>query len=550
MVWARFLRGLNERCQHCKARSPARRPDHTDNLVGILGPGVDKPRVTLRPEEAATLMPTIRTVLDLPGLTVRLRAGAAGIDHQVRWVAVSELEDPTPYLIGGELLLTTGLRLADPDFAGYVARLVDAGVSGIGLGVGLTHAQVPHALIDAAEQHQLPLLEVPEPTPFIAISKAVSEYLAAAEYEAVTRTVEAQRELTRAALAPEGAAAVVARLSTALDAGTLLLDPSGHLVHAAPRDASRLAAALRPEVDRLRDRGPRSASTFDQGDRTIVMQPLAPAGRIRGFLALARRRPFTTADLALLNIGVALVSLALERSEGTDTARRELRAAVFALLVDGIVPAQLPIAGVGWDELLAGPVRVLVADGPAADLLEVLERVEESAPIDHWRGAVLYDAKLAVVVPAGSQDQDLLEANASLAWGISDPVEVAALGDGLRQARRALAAAGPVGVRRFGDLARHGLMGLVDADAGRGFADALLGPLEARERGDLVASVRAWLAHHGQWDAAAQSLGIHRHTLRYRMRRVEELLGRSVDDPDLRAELWVALAVRDRDAVE
>jgi purine catabolism regulator len=227
-----------------------------------------------------------------------------------------------------------------------------------------------------------------------------------------------------------------------------------------------------------------------------------------------------------------------------------LRAAVFALLADGTAATQLPIAGVGWDELLAGPVRVLVADGSAADLLEVLERVEESAPVDHWRGAVMHDAKLAVVVTAGSNDDDLLGANASLAWGISDQVEVAALGDGLRQARRALAAAGPVGVRRFGDMARHGLMGLVDADAGRGFADALLGPLEARERGDLVASVRAWLAHHGQWDAAAQSLGVHRHTLRYRMRRVEELLGRSVDDPDLRAELWVALSVRDRDAVE
>jgi purine catabolism regulator len=43
-------------------------------------------------------------------------------------------------------------------------------------------------------------------------------------------------------------------------------------------------------------------------------------------------------------------------------------------------------------------------------------------------------------------------------------------------------------------------------------------------------------------------LGVHRHTLRYRMKRVEDLLGRPLDDPDLRAELWVALAVRDRDA--
>ncbi|MEO8107845.1 MAG: helix-turn-helix domain-containing protein, partial [Actinomycetes bacterium] len=207
---------------------------------------------------------------------------------------------------------------------------------------------------------------------------------------------------------------------------------------------------------------------------------------------------------------------------GTDTARRELRSALVELLADGIPAERLPVAGVGWDELMAGPVRVLMADGGSADLLAVVEQVEESDPADGWRGAI--------------------------AWGISDVVPVSALGDGLRQARRALAAAGAGGIRVFGDLARDGLVGLVDEEAARGFADALLGPLESRERGDLVASVRAWLAHHGQWDAAATTLGVHRHTLRYRMKRVEDPLGRPLDDPDLRAELWVALAVRDRDA--
>jgi purine catabolism regulator len=189
----------------------------------------------------------------------------------------------------------------------------------------------------------------------------------------------------------------------------------------------------------------------------------------------------------------------------------------------------------------------------------VVEAVEERAGGPPWRGAVLYDERLVVVSSGGPDDGSddgpddvvghaIVDEHKSLAWGISETLPVQALGDAVRQARRALAAAGPGGVRRFADLARHGIIGLLDEDAGRGFADGLLGPLEARDRGDLVASVRAWLAHHGQWDAAASSLGIHRHTLRYRMKRVEELLDRPLDDPDLRAELWVALAVRDRDA--
>jgi purine catabolism regulator len=59
--------------------------------------------------------------------------------------------------------------------------------------------------------------------------------------------------------------------------------------------------------------------------------------------------------------------------------------------------------------------------------------------------------------------------------------------------------------------------------------------------GDLVGSLRAWLAHHGQWEPAAAALGVHRHTLRKRMRRAGDLLGRDLDEPGTRAELWLAL---------
>jgi purine catabolism regulator len=370
----------------------------------------------------------------------------------------------------------------------------------------------------------------------------------------VTRTVEAQRDLTRAALAPEGAAAVVARLSGVLSADLVLLDPVGRLLHAAPREAASWVETVASEIEHMRQRGPRSSAAIEVDGMHVVVQPLAPAGRVRGYLAVARVGQFTTADLALINVGVALVSLAMERSIGTDTARRELRSALLALLADGIPAERLPVAGVGWDELLAGPVRVLVADGPAADLLALVEQVEESDASEGWRGAALFEGRVVILQPAASLPQPPVPApgttTGAIAWGISDVVPVTALGDGLRQGRRALAAAGAGGVRSFGDLARDGLVGLVDEEAARGFADALLGPLESRERGDLVASVRAWLAHHGQWDAAATTLGVHRHTLRYRMRRVEDLLERSLDDPDLRAELWVALAVRDRDAAD
>jgi purine catabolism regulator len=54
-------------------------------------------------------------------------------------------------------------------------------------------------------------------------------------------------------------------------------------------------------------------------------------------------------------------------------------------------------------------------------------------------------------------------------------------------------------------------------------------------------TLQAWLGQHGQVDAAAHRLGVHRHTVRHRLRRAEAVLGRSLDDPGVRADLWFAL---------
>ncbi|MEU8823083.1 PucR family transcriptional regulator [Streptomyces sp. NPDC048636] len=133
-----------------------------------------------------------------------------------------------------------------------------------------------------------------------------------------------------------------------------------------------------------------------------------------------------------------------------------------------------------------------------------------------------------------------------LVIGLSAPAGPIAAAAAYRQAEQALSVA-----RRRGrvlveheQVAAGSVLPLLADDAVRAFADGMLRALhehDATGRGDLVASLRAWLSRHGQWDAAAADLGVHRHTLRYRMRRVEEILGRSLDDPDVRMELWLAL---------
>src|SRR5439155_26098587 len=97
------------------------------------------------------LMLSVRELIG--DLDVALLAGEAQLDTPVRWVHISELPDPTPWLSGGELLLTTGMALESEDEQhAYVQRLADHGLAGLGVGTGFRHEQVPPALVKAAQE--------------------------------------------------------------------------------------------------------------------------------------------------------------------------------------------------------------------------------------------------------------------------------------------------------------------------------------------------------------------------------------------------------------
>ncbi len=380
---------------------------------------------------------------------------------------------------GGELLLTTGLRPLSDD---YVERLVRAGVVGLGFGTGLGHDVVPAALVRAAGRAGLGLVEVPREVPFIAISKAVSKAVAADEYAALTRTSEAQRALTRAAVRA-GVAGVVRRLGQWIDGWVVLLDATGQPVHA---HNPRLVPDLAAELARLRTAGGLASASFEVAETHVFLQVLG--SRARGVLAVGAGEPLDAADLSIVNTAASLLALALVQNDSVDAARRELRTGQFRMLLAG-----LPVDG------LPGTFRVFLVDEPPEQDVFWAE----------------HDGQIVV----------LAEEFDGFASSEVDAGEVAR---GYREAQQARQA----GIRKFEDFA--GLtVKLPD-----GFAEALLRPLDEETRETL----KVWLSHHGAWDPAATALGIHRHTLRNRVRKAEQALGRSLESPGLRAELWLALA--------
>jgi purine catabolism regulator len=218
-----------------------------------------------------------------------------------------------------------------------------------------------------------------------------------------------------------------------------------------------------------------------------------------------------------------------------------VREAALALVLAGASPDALPLEPLGW-EWLRGPLRVAVAGpGAAAEAIVRLLAGDGGRPTAGVAAAAQPAGGVVAVLADRPEPRAAVEgAFAAGPAGGSGPCLAAELPDHLVRARRALAGARDEGIRWHGEAGRAGLLAVVDPEAGAGFAEAVLAPLAGR-RHDLLPSLEAWLAHNGQWDVAAASLGVHRHTLRYRIRRAEELLGRPLDDAGTRAELWYAL---------
>ncbi len=100
-------------------------------------------------------MLTLRTLLE--EIDLGLATGEESADAPVRWVHITELPDPTPWLSGGELILTTGLQLGTAELQReFVRRLADHQLAGLGFGVGFGHDEIPDALVEEAQQAGLP----------------------------------------------------------------------------------------------------------------------------------------------------------------------------------------------------------------------------------------------------------------------------------------------------------------------------------------------------------------------------------------------------------
>jgi purine catabolism regulator len=508
---------------------------------------------------------TVSDLMGNPGMPLRLLAGEGHTAQPVRWIHASELEDPTPWLKGGEVILTTGMGIgATPaKQRAYVKRLAGVGVAGLGFGLGFSHEKTPKALITAAEAANLPLFEVPYPVPFIAITEAIFTRIVAEQYDTLQRAVDAEHVLTRAVMEGQGVEGIAASLAGVIKGWALLLD-----LHGMPLASTGRAASLRADAiwHELRDSRPEATSfsvtVVDRGHH-IWVQPVGAQGRVEAFLAVGKPEQPSQFDRIVAGHALSLFAIELAKSRAVADAQRRLQGDFFDELARGEIPAAdagRGLARFGFDRDTS-VVVVSIEGGEPEALAQILTDDRSRAGggylvSAHADGVHLLAPAEPPVELAALTGSIASRSGTELRAGSGSAVAPSEVDRSLREARYALQVCRIEGWTQAGfeDLGTYRLLlSMTDPDALRAFADSMLSPLDTYDRehnGELLVSLAAFLEHNARWETAAAELYVHRHTLRYRMRKVEELSGRDLSSSFDRMEFWLALRARELQAAQ
>ena len=539
---------------------------------------------------ALTAGVTVREVLEAPVLAgATLLAGATGLDRVVRRLNVMEVPDVLPWVKAHELLLTTGYPVrATPDgVPALLAALDDRGLAAVGIKLNRYLDELSADALAVADERGLPLIRLPDGVGFDDILNQVLTEVLNRQAALLERSEEVHRTLVSIVLEGGGLNELVCEMADVLDGPVLVTTADGRVL-AEGGSADELAAlrqtsCFEPSGRFLTEREPRGVHRHDDFDGWHAVVPVVAGkfdhGRIATF---SRGRPLDEGDLHVLERAATVAALAVTKQLAVRAVEGKYRGDFLRDVLSARAGNRERIMAhsesLGWD--IDRPLVVVVAEldpstmlaqRPGPELRPVQERFA-----DAWEGAVrMRDARAPVVgftqevvallgVPPGADPDRIVRdvvrevsgdgggGRRSFATGVSrivdDPERVS---EAYVQARRAVHVGrqmhGTGAVAHFDSLGTFRLLSLVrDPAELRGFVAETLGALASEDdpdAADLRRTLQVLLDTNLNVAEAARRLFVHYNTLRYRIGKLERMLGPFPTDPDLRLDLALALKV-------
>jgi purine catabolism regulator len=409
--------------------------------------------------------------------------------------------------------------------------------------------------------------------PFIAITERAFSRLVNDQYDVLRRDSAVHEQLERLVIEGRGLEAIVVAIAGAAGGTAVVHDAAGVVVALHPKRGRLDAGALRALGEEVARRGASaSVGAFEPAEPSLAGRAISvPVPGRRGgspvawLTVVADRAQLAEFERLVARHAAMAVALELMRERVVRETERRLAGNVLAEALSGrLEPDELHgrLRPFGVGERAA--LLLYEVDDPGA-----AEAPLETALASAGSGGLVAATSTggrsylcAVVDGAGPDPVKMADQTRAELARRAGPVRVAAsrvlpvgsLRRAFHEARCALEATA-VGNGTAPDVATHEdlgaftlLLSLQDDEALRAYSDGILEPIDATdgEYGDeLLRSLEAFIDHNGNWERAARDLYCHRHTLRYRIRKVEELTGRDLSRATDRIELWLALRARE-----
>jgi purine catabolism regulator len=559
---------------------PERREDEADRTNrpiraagGAAGPATDD------------ALPTVSEILALDAVAAgvpEVLVGDAALEARVRWVHVSDSAGVARLLNGGELLLSTGSGWpAEPaELRAFIAELVEAGIAGLVLELGVHYRYVPAVIVQAAADHGLALAALHREVKFVALTEAVHRRIISEQTTALHARDEVRERFTALALRGAPADYIVQQLAQTLG-GPVVLENLAHEVVAAdlPPDAEEglLGGWQLRSRDAHRRAGAAAGGGAAGGGEPWLIVPVEARGIRWGHLVALPGPAHPAGRTSVLEQGAIALALGRLADGDDDTWGRIGRQRLVEHLLSGrfaapggasarLEAAGLPVTGADlYGLVLAGRAGDGGSDADAA-ARALGGRALEGRP--QGGGAPASARVVLLSLPAGTRFDDAAArgfaaalagsgggadaAPASLAIGTrADDLDglLVSVQEGLdlagtplpRQVRGII-------VRRSEDRPLVRLVtSLRDDHRLQELGERMLAPLidyDLARGGDLLDVLGAMLAHPGNRTAAAQASHLSRSVFYQRLALIGDLLGADLDDGETLTALHLALLVR------
>lgn len=535
--------------------------------------------------------PSIGELLRLPTLeSAQVLAGRSGLDRVVQRLNVMTVPDILPWVKEHEFLLTTGYPLpcSAAELADLVAALDARGLAALGVKLGKYIETLPREMLRRGDQLDFPIIDIPQQVGFDDILSQALTDIINRQSAVLERAEEIHRVFMQIVLHGGGLPEITDKLSQLIEGAVVVLDDEDRVLAASRLDEvsdSLASAGLLAEDGRIvagDALAPRTRVEATRGMRWAVAPVLAGSMRHGRILAVQGDRPLRDDVLIALERAATVVALDATKKLAVTAVERKFRSDFLHELLSGRARSEPDVLSrsrsLGWD--LERPLIVVVAELeplPDGQRTDVEEQRLRARLTDAWTSAVRGCDPGAAVAGFASEfvailgvpeDRDPAEAGVSLArtianglaqrsrhplsFGVSRPVGTPGeLATAYAQATKALQIGrrihGPAAVTRFDSLGVYRLLSLIDdAEELRSFAHDSLGPLLALdrpERDDLLQTLETLVECNLNVAKAARRLYFHYNTLRYRIIKLERLLGPFTSNPSLCLQIELALQI-------